>query len=231
MDHNQIIVVTQPPFEPVTVAEAYQHLRWDTEFEGSPLVEVYPLQALVERNIASARAYVEQFTRRCLVQQTLKIVLPGFPFSRRLFSSRWGGEDTFITRPGSLELLRPPFQSLVSVQYLDKDEVLQTLDPSHYYVDSESSLVAALHFRDTFDTDIATDEREDAVRITWVAGYAPDGSPATTQADFAANIPAGLKDAILLQLQLQVDRFDAKERTDIERARDHLLSSYTIRTF
>lgn len=230
-DIQNIITVEPPLFEPVTVAEAYQHLRWDTELEGSPPAEVYPLEALVARNIATARAYVEQVTRRALVQQTCKMVLSSFPATRRLFSSRWGGDEQWIMRPWMIELRRPPFQSLVSVQYLDTNEVLQTLDPANYYVDTESSLVAQLWFRDTFDTSIATDSRNDAVRITWVAGYTPEGSPPTTQADYAATVPLGIKDAILLQVQLLSDRFDPKERADIERVRDHLLASYTIHTF
>lgn len=230
-DIQNIIVAAQPLFEPVTVAEAYEHLRWDTELEGSPPVEVYPLESLVARNISTARAYVEQVTRRALVQQTCKLVLSSFPFTRRIFSSRWGGDTEYLTRPWMIELRRPPFQELLSVQYLDKNEILQTLDPSHYYVDTESSVVAQLWFRDNFDIDIATDARNDAVRITWTAGYTPEGSPPSTQADYAANVPQGIKDAILLQTQLLCDRFDPKERADIERVRDHLLASYTIHTF
>jgi uncharacterized phiE125 gp8 family phage protein len=229
-DIQNIITAVEPPFEPVTVAEAYEHLRWDTETEGSPPAQVYPLETLVSRNIFTARAYVEQVTRRALVQQTLRMVLPSFPYTRRLFSSRWGGDNEWITRPYMIELRRPPFRELLSVQYLDKDEVLQTLAPSNYYMDTESSLVAQLWFRDTFDTDIATDQRNDAVRINWVAGYTPNGSPPTTQEDYAANIPKGIKDAILLQTQLLCDRFDPKERADIERVRDNLLASYTIHT-
>jgi hypothetical protein len=227
----KIIVLTPPPFLPITVAEAYAHLRWDTEFEGSPPTEVYPLQDLVTRNITTATTYVEQITRRAIIRQTLKMVLPGFPFSQQLFSSRWGGDEEWFARPGRIELPRPEFGAMVSVKYLDKDEVEQTLAPSNYYVDADSGVVPMLVFRDTFDVDIATTDREDAVRVTWTAGYEPAAGSPATQADYAANVPSGIKDAILLQTQLLTDRFDPKERADIERARDNILASYTVRTF
>lgn len=219
-----IIVVTPPPVEPVTVEQVYEHLRWDAD-EGSPTV--YPLQGLVERNITVARQYVEQTTRRALVKQTLRMVMESFPYSRNLFRSRWGGDDDWYKRPGDVYLLRPPFINFLSVQYLDKDEVLQTLDPANYYIDSETEQVPILRFRDTFDVDIVSDQRTDAVRIEWVAGYPFEESPA----DFTSSIPAGIKEAILLQIQLQVDRFNPDERRDLERARDSLLASYTIRNF
>lgn len=227
----KIIVVTPPPFLPVTVAEAYDHLRWDGDLAGSPPAMVYPLSDLVTRNITTATTYVEQITRRAIIRQTLKMVLPAFPFSRQLFSSRWGGAEDWITRPGRIELLRPEFGALVSVKYLDKNEVEQTLDAANYYVDSESGVVPVLVFRDTFDIDIVAEDRDDAVRITWTAGYEPTAGSPATQAHYAANVPSGIKDAILLQTQLLTDRFDPKEREDIIRARDSLLASYTVQRF
>lgn len=227
-----IQTVTPPPFEPVTLAEAYAHLRWDTEDEGSPSEVTYPLGDLVTRNITTARQYVEQTTRRAFVKQTLKLVLPGFPAARSYFSTpfRYGlDDDDYYAKPGYVELSRPPYISLVSVKYLDHDDVEQTLDPAKYYVDSESGLAARVYFRDTLDVNIANPDREDSVRITWIAGYAPGAdSPSETQENLTANVPAGIKDAILLQVQLLCDRFDANERADIERARDRLLSNFTI---
>ncbi len=228
-----ITVVTPPPFEPITLAQAYQHLRWDTEDEGSPSETIYPLQDLIERNITTARTYVEQITRRALVRQTLKMVLPAFPVMRSRFSSRWGDvEDDYYTRPGYVELPRAPTAAVVSVKYLDQNEAEQTLSSASYYLDTDSSPVARLYFRDNFDTHIANCERADAVRIVWTAGYAPgDDSPSETQINYAANIPKGILDAILIQVQLLSDRFESAERMALERARNSLLTSFTIDTF
>ena len=73
--------------------------------------------------------------------------------------------------------------------------------------------------------------RDDAVRVTYRAGYPPEGSPPTGQAEYAANVPQGLKQAILIGVQLLVDRFDANERADLTRAQAALLSPYTVYTF
>lgn len=216
-----IQTLVPPAFEPVTLEEAYTHLRWDTEDVGSPSETGYPLSDLISRNITSAREYVEQVTRRALIEQTLRYVLPGFT----------EGEWPCDWRIKYVELLRPPLIAFLSVKYLDKNEVLQTLDPSHYYVDTDSSIVPRLCFRSTLDPSIATDQRTDAVRIEWVAGYPGAESPVASQAQAAANVPKALKDAILLQVQLLCDRFQKDERMDIERTRDALLNSYIVRRY
>lgn len=214
-----ITVITPPPFEPVTVAQAYEHLRWDAEEEGSPLEPFYPLQSLVERNIATARDYVERATRRALVAQTIRLSSNGFGT---------GSEGRFAASRCYLELLRPPLIEVLSVDYYDTANVLQPLDPSGYYVSDD--LVPRLYLNSGFPAS-SLYARHDAARVTYRVGYAPEGSPPATQEDFAATVPAALKDAILLQVQILSDRFDKGEREDLERARDNLLLNYRVHTF
>jgi uncharacterized phiE125 gp8 family phage protein len=211
-----IIVVTEPPVEPVTIAEAYEHLRWDPEIEsvGSPPedVTVYPLGDLVERNIRSARLYVEQATRRSLVLQTLRLTAGSLR---------------------DLELLRPPFVSLQGVEYLNDEGVATELDTADFFVtdDYVPKLRAYSRVADAC-YDLARD-RDDCVRVTYIAGYPPtyDAQSPPEVVSYTANIPAALKDAILLQVQLLCDRFDDGEKTALERTRDSLISSYRVHTF
>ncbi len=191
---------------------------------------VYPLGDLISGYIATAREYAESFTRRAFVRQTLRITLPGFPTTNVRFAGYDDSSDWF-TRPSKIELKRPPFASLVSVKYLDQNEVLQTLDPANYYVDDASNLLAELVFRDTFDTAIATTARQDVVRIEYVAGYPPTSDSPETQVSMTANVPKSIKDAIKLHVQLLADRFDPDERADLERARDALLKQFKIESF
>jgi hypothetical protein len=191
---------------------------------------VYPLQDMISGYIITARQYVESFTRRALIRQTLRVTMPAFPTTNVRFAGYDDPSDWF-RRPGKMELKRPPFISLVSVKYLDSDEVLQTLAPSNYYVDDASSLLAELVFRDTFDPSIATSERQDAVRVEYVAGYPPGDDSPETQMSLAANVPQSIKDAIKLHVQLMADRFDPEERAELERARDALLKQYQIQSF
>ncbi len=220
-----ITVVEVPPFEPVSIAEAYEHLRWDAEEEGSPPEAVYPLQSLIDRNIASARAYCEQVTRRAFVEQTIRLSGPGFPVMNVAFSRN---HDDYESRTGWVELLRPPLLEVVSVQYYDTGRVLQTVSPSNYFTTDD--LVPRLMFAENYAVP-CTYRRDDAFRVTYRVGYTPEGSPPSSQAEYTANIPQGIKDSILIGVQLLSDRFDASEREDLERTRDNLLASYRIHTF
>jgi uncharacterized phiE125 gp8 family phage protein len=204
-----ITIVTPPQFEPITVAEAYAHLRWDAEEEGSPPETVYPLQDLIERNIATARAFVEKGTRRSLVEQTIRLSVAGCR--------------------GYIDLLRPPFIAIESVQYFDSGNVLQTIDPADYYV-TDGDEVPRLYMGQAFAFPMAF-QRPDAFRVTYRTGYAPAAASPMTQEAAAANVPAMLKDAILIQVQLLSDRFDPKEREDLERARDALITHERVHTF
>ena len=207
-----ITVVVPPPVEPVTLAEAYAHLRWDTELEGSPAEVVYPLGDLVQRNITSARIFVEQATRRALVMQKLRMSTGSF---------------------ADIELLRPPFISLESVEYLIDDGTVTPLDLEDFFT-SDDEIPRLRAYSRVFDgaRDLAC-WRDDAVRVAYWAGYAPtytaDSPPVVDS--YIANVPASLKDAILLQVQLLCDRFDVNEKSDLERTRDALISSFRVHTF
>ncbi len=200
-----VIVVTEPPVEPVTLAEALAHLRLDAF--GSP--PEHPDDAMILRHIATARAEVERITGRALVQQTLRMAAPEFPC---------GGDY--------VELRRPPYISLMSVEYYDSLNVLNTLASSNYYINDSSDVVARLEFIDGFN--VSTYARSDAVRISWIAGYEPVGSPPD---DYTVNIPPAIKDAILLGVQLLYVQFKPDDREAIERTRAALLAGFGVVSF
>ena len=218
-----IVTVVEPPVEPVSVAEVYEFLRWDAEdFDGvPPEPESYPLQTTIERNIRTARIWVEQATRRALVQQTLRLQVGAVEHPYLTGFGRIGGWG----KPRGIELLRPPVASIVSVGYYDWLNAAQVIDPASYFLADD--YVPMLRFVNDWYAPCMYD-RPDAFSVTYVAGYAPSlDSPA----DYTVNIPAPLKDAICLQVQLITDRFDANEKRDIERTRDDLISSFRVHTF
>jgi uncharacterized phiE125 gp8 family phage protein len=215
-----LTVVVEPPFEPVTVAQVYEHLRWDGDQEGSPADPTYSLESLVQRNIIAARTYVENVTRRKLVEQTLRLSLSNFPVTY----STW-----LTARPLSdplryIRLPCPPIIELVSVSYFDSANASTAIDASNYYVTDDLEL----RFATGFSAPTVYD-RPDALRITYRAGYLGDGSPGPdSQETYTANIPAPLIQAVLMQAQLLLDRFNEDERRAFERARDDLLRSYVV---
>lgn len=219
-----ITVVTAPQFYPVTVQEAYEHLRWDQE-SGSPTD--YPLQLLIERNIATATDWAEQFTRRALIEQTIRLSVSGFPQGDNTFGREWRS-GVFSRRARYIELFRPPLINVISVEYYDTDNVLTTVDSADYFVTDD--LVPRLTFVENW-TQPETYNRDDAVRVTYQVGYEPTESPPLSQSDYSANVPKGIKDAILLKVQLLADRFDKDEREQYDRAIASILSIYTIQSF
>lgn len=104
-------LVTAPQVEPITLAEAKQHLR----ATGAD-------DALIVRLIAAARRHVEAHTRRRLITQRWRIYFDSF------------GECRYFGAAG-LGLVLPdmtPAVSIESVKYIDSAGVLQTLAPAVY---------------------------------------------------------------------------------------------------
>jgi hypothetical protein len=217
-----ITVVTPPPFEPVTLAEVYAHLRLDPE--GSPAT--HDDDAMLQRQIATARAYVEQATRRALVLQTLRLSASGFAVPDNDQPSR---NYAWCVPPAAgtvrIPLHRPPLVAVDSVAYYDADNALQTVSADSYYTTDD--LVPELRFVASFAVPTVY-TRPDALRVTYRAGYEADGSPPETQEDYAANVPQGLKDAILIGVQMLYDSVTPADLERMERMREAILQPYRV---
>lgn len=209
-----LTLLTPPAFEPVSLDQVYGHLRLTPS--GSPAA--HPDDAMLTRHIATARREVERITHRALVRQQLRLSAWGF----------YGGDVRrigFWTVPPSLPLLRPPLISVVSVQYHDEGNVLQTVATQDWYVTDD--MVAQLRLVDSVSPVVRT--RGDAVRVTYWAGYPANGSPAgTSRADLIANVPSECIDAILLGVELLYNPLSPEQRTALENAREALLSGLKV---
>ena len=142
-------IITQPSFEPVTLAEARLWCRVDDDDTAQDAVIVMLVRAM--------REYVEHMTGRALCSQTLELRLDEFP-----------------TNGGVIELPRPPLRSVTSIQYIDSSGTLQSLEvsPQGWQEDfaSEPGRVSPLTPSSGWP-DARSDELG-AVRIRYVAGYA-----------------------------------------------------------
>jgi uncharacterized phiE125 gp8 family phage protein len=214
-----LTVIVPPPFEPVTLAEVYAHLRLDAD--GSPLA--HPDDAMLARQIQTAREHVELMTRRALVRQTLRLSMRSLPDTNDAL--QYMSTQQRMRAVARVELPRPPLASVQSVSYYAQSGVLTTIAPSAYYV--TDSQVPELRFLDGYPG-LSVQDRPDAIRIEYVAGYAPEGSPPQTQADYAANVPRSLKDAILVGVQMLYDSLTPQEYERLERLREALVQPYRI---
>lgn len=141
--------ITPPTVEPVSVAEAKQHLRIVNSDEDT----------LIESYIAAAREWVETFTNRTLVKSTWQYQTDGFSYYCI------DGDPYAV----GFRVPRAPLISVSSITYLDEAGAEQTLSSSYYNVDPnvEPGLVS-LAYNQTWPNTRAT---RNAVTVTYLAGY------------------------------------------------------------
>lgn len=147
------VQVTGPLAEPLSVGEAKEHLRVETDAED----------ALLADYITAARSWCEEYLGRALVTQTWQAHFAAWP------------------RDGVLELPMPPLQSVAQVQYTTEAGVLTTLAASVYRVVAahEPAMLVVAPGKDwpseTLDTGLP-------IVVEYVCGYAtPAAVPATVK--------------------------------------------------
>lgn len=146
-----LVVVTPPVNEPVSLGEAKVHLRIDDYGDvtpGQPLP--HPDDDLVKRLISTARSKCEHFCRRAFVTTTYTMGLDRFPACIRLPIGR--------------------LQAVDSITYVDTNGVQQTLPPADYQVDTltEPARIAPAAGKCWPSTQYET---LNAVRVNFTAGY------------------------------------------------------------
>ena len=145
----QLTLVTPPAGALVSLAEAKMHLRVEHDAEDDYLPTL----------IASAEALVggrDGWTGRALLEQTWRLVLPGFPIAP------------------TIRLPFPPLQSVTHVKYYDANNDLQTYAASNYLVQTGDTpgrldLLATIGWPSAYS-------RRDAVEVEFVCGYADAAS-------------------------------------------------------
>lgn len=165
IQYQTLRVVTAPAVEPVTVAEAKAHLRVDASDDDTYIGTL----------ITAAREWVETYLDRAIVTQQLVMTLKNFP-----------ADDHEI------ELPRPPMASAgtataISVTYTLSSGATASLSSSNYRV-ARYATPGELQtlYAGTWPAD--TLEDENAVSVTWWAGFGPTG----------ASVPAAIRHAMLM---------------------------------
>jgi uncharacterized phiE125 gp8 family phage protein len=138
-------LITPAASYPVSLVEAKLQCRVDgTDEDG--LLNLY---------ISAATSFVELYTGRAIVSQTLELVLDDFT-------------DAML-------IARGPVQSITSVTYYDTDEVLQTLAADQYTLDNVSDPAWLVRPTDVTWPTVATGVNN--VIIRFVAGYSTVPDP------------------------------------------------------
>jgi len=146
-------VSVDPTVEPVTTAEIKTHLRVIGSDED----------AYIRSLITAGRVWIENYTHRALINQTLILNLNSFPDY---------GQPIWLPKA--------PLSSVTSITYNDANGDSQTLATSKYVVDTSGNNRAAGVY-ESYDNDWPTTYDEvNAVTVTYVAGY---GSTAASVPD------------------------------------------------
>jgi uncharacterized phiE125 gp8 family phage protein len=190
-----LTVVTAPSVEPITVAEAKDHLR----------VSVSTQDTYIGALVTAARNWAEAFLGRAIVSQTLRLDLPCF-------------ED---------RMYLPRSATAVShVKYLAQDGTLTTLGTSVYSteVGTEGGAYVHLAYNQTWPTARYVNN---AVQITYTAGYPALGSPQ----DYRANVPEAIKLALKMHVQAHYDDMRTEDRVALLDAVKNILWPYRLLSF
>lgn len=146
-------LTTGPAAEPVTLAEAREHLRVTHTGED----------ALIGSLITAAREHVESVTGLRLIDQDWELALPAFP-QPRAHQPRTTAE--------AIELPGWPLQSVDAVTYRDATGALQTLAPEAYRVDDFRRPARLTPIGQWPATE---SDNPLAVRVTYSLGFGADG--------------------------------------------------------
>jgi uncharacterized phiE125 gp8 family phage protein len=157
-------VITPVSTEPVTLDDARTHLRIETY--GSPAE--HPDDAYVTALISTAREWCEQYLERSLATQTIQLAVDNFN--------------------STIQLINEPVQFIDSITYIDSEGATQTLATTIYELD-EYDYVVKLKYGQQWPT---VRPQDDAVTVTYTAGYTNGMSPDTYP------FPFSIKAAMLL---------------------------------
>lgn len=164
-------LVTGPVEEPISLAQAKNHLRIDYSDDD----------ALIQSQIIAVREYAETAVNRAFVSQTWRYVLDAFP---AVPSGALSWQSNFA----QFRIPFPPLQSISSIVWLDTAGTPTTLATTDYVVDTSSEPArVALAFGKSWPSNPL--QTIAGVQVTFVAGYG-----------IAAKVPESIKQMVKLLL-------------------------------
>ena len=169
-------ITSAPAAEPVSVSEVKQYLRVDGSSDDDLLTDM----------IVAARGMAEEYLRRSLITQTVKLTMDWFP--RRENGDWWDGVREIAISELSheedyIKLPMAPIQSISSIVTYSDGNQASTFSASNYRLDAAGARVM-LNDGQVWPSDLRARQ---AVEITYVAGYG----------DEASDVPAAIRQAIM----------------------------------
>lgn len=201
---TSLTLVTPPSGEPVTLSDLKAQLRLDTSYEDS----------LLSDYLTAARTLVEEYSRLALLTQTWSYSLDGSPIDR-LGLAGWPLLLPNTVRESTLELPRPPLQSVTSVTFYDAGGAATVFDPGNYWVDT-TTYPGRIALRQGKTWPVLLRNVNSFV-VQYVSGYGASGT----------SVPAPIRRAVLLTAAAL---YEAREGADdpLPPAARQLLQPYRV---
>ena len=176
----RVTLIMPPTVDPLTAADVKARLGYGAEVSDT----------LASALVAAARQQLDGYggwLGRALNTQTWQMTLPGFYDGKR--DRYWfDNRNSLTTNDSKLRIPVPPLQSITSITYVDSNGATQTLASNAYRIIRGSTFATIVPIYGTNWP--ATQVQEDAVTITFIAGY---GSQPT-------DVPEPIRTAITLQV-------------------------------
>lgn len=165
--YGRFEVTTAPATEPVSTADAKAHLRIESSVTDD--------DTLIDKLVAAARHWVEQYIERKLITQTITQTLDDWPGSSYAGDGELvpvGRVDQTLARGSSgwVELLANPVQSITSVTTYDDAGSSAVWSSSNYRL-SDAGDRARMALKDGASWPTNATRRTDAIEIVYVVGY------------------------------------------------------------
>lgn len=197
----RITVTTAPAKQPVTMDEARAYLRLETDDIDEDPVIAGDLVAAVDQ--------AETYLGRSLITRTLTWVMDGWP--RTKVAPWWDGVregsiSDMYEHERSLDVPRPPLQSVTSIKTYDDADVATVFAASKYFVDAASDEPGRIVLRDAAETPAPT-RVANGIEIIFIAGYGDD----------EAFVPEAIRQGIL---RMTTHLYENRGECSIEQARD-----------
>lgn len=177
-----------PGDEPVTLDEAKQQIRVTTSVDDT----------FIENLIVSARESAELYCERVFITQTWQMF---FDFLGNVRSSIWwdGVRQGAISSifPDSLDITRPPLQSISSVTSFNDDDVGTVFNADNYFASiykGDNPRKGRITLRNGASWPVGT-RNADSLQIEFIAGY---GS-------LPENVPRQIRNAILEEVAFRYE--------------------------
>ncbi len=173
MQYRSLTRQTAPAVEPVTLSEAKAHLRVDTSDDDTYIGTL----------ITAAREWVEQYLDRTLIHTQWVLRFDKFPPS--------GIEPVELPRP---PMVTSGTATAVAVTFTSEAGTTSTYSTAEYRVDRSATPGAILPIYGTTWTPHRQDDN--AISVTWWAGYGASGS----------SVPAAIRHAMLMLIGTWYER-------------------------